>query len=92
MESDAGYPMADDVVLGDGGNVTVYERPDGSRYALDHKGRGYEWPADEPIFGRARFDARSESTGGWDGSRSLRQPRGEAVAPRARSRGRPKPV
>jgi glutamine synthetase type III len=30
--------MADDEVIGDGGNVTVYQRPDRSQYALDKRG------------------------------------------------------
>ena len=36
------YAMDDDRIVGDGGGVTLYERPDGSRYALDARGRGYE--------------------------------------------------
>ncbi len=63
--------MAEDEIVGDGGNVTVYRRPDGSRYALDKTGRGTEWSADAAIFGRARFDARHLATGLWDGSRSI---------------------
>lgn len=66
------YPMTADLVLGDGGNLTVYERPDGSRYALDKKGHGQEWE-DGLIFGRARFDARALSSGRWPGSRSTPQ-------------------
>lgn len=69
--------MADDEIVGDGGNVTVYRRPDGSRYALDKTGRGTEWSADAAIFGRARFDARDLATGLWDGSRSLEAQTGE---------------
>jgi hypothetical protein len=84
--------MGDDQVVGDGGNQTVYERPDGSRYALDHNGRGVEWGADEPIFGRARFDARESSTGVWDGSRCTPQRSDQAVSTRARRHGRPKAV
>lgn len=62
--------MTEDQIVGDGGNVTVYRRPDGSRYALDKTGRGTEWSPDAPIFGRARFDARDLATGLWDDSRS----------------------
>lgn len=62
--------MSEDAILGDGGNVTVYERPDQSQYALDKRGGGSEWTAGSPIFGRARFDARELSTGRWQGSRS----------------------
>ena len=36
------YPMDEDRVVGDGGGVTIYQRPDGSRYALDRRGRGHE--------------------------------------------------
>lgn len=62
--------MEHDRVLGDAGNLTVYERPDGSRYALDKKGEGREWDPDGPVFGRARFDSRPLSSGRWSGSRS----------------------
>ena len=65
------YPMQNDRVLGDGGNLTVYERPDSSRYALDKRGGGQEYDAGEPIFGRARFDARDLASGTWAGSRSI---------------------
>ncbi len=65
------YPMQDDRVLGDGGNLTVYERPDSSRYALDKRGGGQEYDTDQPIFGRARFDARDRASGTWAGSRSI---------------------
>lgn len=64
------FPMQDDRVIGDGGNVTVYERPDRSRYALDKRALGREWAADAPVFGRARFDPRALATGRWEGSRS----------------------
>ena len=64
------FPMSEDTVIGDGGNVTVYERPDHSQYALDKRGGGTEWESGSPIFGRARFDARELSTGRWQGSRS----------------------
>ncbi len=67
------FPMQADRVIGDGGNVTVYERPDSSRYALDKKGHGQECEADMPIFGRARFDARKIASGTWKGSRSEHQ-------------------
>ena len=36
------YAMNEDLVIGDGGGVTIYERPDRSRYALDPEGRGHE--------------------------------------------------
>ena len=62
--------MCDDRMIGDGGNVTVYERPDNSRYALDQQGRGSECEPGMAIFGRARFDAREEASGRWPGSRS----------------------
>jgi hypothetical protein len=65
--------MEHDRVLGDGGNLTIYERPDKSRYALDKRGRGQEYELDSPVFGRARFDARPQSSGAWAGSRSVRQ-------------------
>ncbi len=85
------FAMAEDRPIGDGGNVTVYERPDSSQYALDKRGAGREWKAGEPIFGRARFDSRPLATGRWEGSRSLPQEiaTGEAAEPgnRARRRG-----
>lgn len=84
----AKYAMEEDKVVGDGGNVTVYERPDGSQYALDRKGAGSEWPSEDPIFGRARFDARPHATGRWEGSRSAAAPGSAAAEPaRARRRG-----
>jgi hypothetical protein len=64
------YVMSKDEVIGDGGNVTVYERPDQSRYSLDKKGKGAELELGYPVFGRARFDARELATGRWEGSRS----------------------
>ncbi len=82
--------MAEDTVVGDGGNVTVYERPDRSQYALDKRGGGSEWAAGSPIFGRARFDARERSTGRWQGSRSTPEVPPDTSAnsnPRARRRG-----
>ncbi len=65
------YPMEDDRVVGDGGNLTIYERPDRSRYALDKRGNGQEYEPDSPVFGRARFDVRELASGSWEGSRSL---------------------
>jgi hypothetical protein len=65
--------MCDDQIIGDGGNVTVYERPDQTRYALDKRGNGVEWPTADPVFGRARFDSRSHASGVWEGSRSAEQ-------------------
>ena len=65
------YPMDEDIVIGDGGNVSVYERPDGSRYALDRLGRGHELCFGEGVLGPARFDSRALSDGRWPGSRSL---------------------
>ena len=62
--------MEGDRVLGDGGNLTIYERPDSSRYALDKRGRGREYELEGPVFGRARFDSRKQSSGAWEGSRS----------------------
>ena len=73
MPASEKFPMADDNVVGDGGNLTIYERPDQSRYALDKRGNGQEYEAGEPIFGRARFDARTQATGSWEGSRSQPQ-------------------
>jgi hypothetical protein len=67
------FPMEHDRVIGDGGNLTIYERPDKSRYALDKRGRGHEYGADSPVFGRARFDARPRSSGVWADSRSAQQ-------------------
>ena len=81
--------MENDRVVGDGANLTVYERPDRSRYTLDSKGNGAECSADLVTFGRARFDSRPLATGRWPNSRSSAQ---EPVDPsgRARSHGRPK--
>ncbi len=78
--------MSEDRIVGDGCNVTVYERPDRSRYALDRRGAGSEWSADDPIFGRARFDSRELSTGRWDGSRSTQSSPPAADPPRGRRR------
>jgi hypothetical protein len=82
--------MKDDRVIGDGANLTVYERPDRSRYTLDSKGNGSECTADLPVFGRARFDSRDLASGRWANSRSSEQKPGDPSA-RARSHGRPKP-
>ena len=82
--------MSDDAIIGDGGNMTVYERPDSSLYALDKRGGGRELEPGSPVFGRARFDARALSTGRWEGSRSTPEtPEGrDAGGPqRARARG-----
>jgi hypothetical protein len=65
------FPMHDDQICGDGGGVTVYERPDGSRYALDRLGRGYELCFGEGVCGPARFDARAHADGDWPLSRSF---------------------
>jgi hypothetical protein len=65
------YPMDDDAIVGDGGEVTVYVRPDGSRYALDRLGRGYEVCFGEGVCGPARFDSRALADGRWPGSRSV---------------------
>jgi hypothetical protein len=67
------YPINADRIVGDGGNLTVYERPDKSRYALDKRGNGREYDPAAPTFGRERFDSRKLSTGRWDGSRSAPQ-------------------
>ena len=55
--------MHRDLLIGDGGGVALYERPDGSRYALDPVGRGYEICWGEGVLGPARFDARSLADG-----------------------------
>jgi hypothetical protein len=75
------YPMEGDRVLGDGGNLTIYERPDSSRYALDKRGHGREYELDGPVFGRARFDSRLQSSGAWEGSRSKPQEPASADTP-----------
>ncbi|MBA2521830.1 MAG: hypothetical protein H0V25_00715 [Solirubrobacterales bacterium] len=83
--------MSEDTIIGDGGNVTVYERPDGSRYSLDKRGQGSEWDADARVFGTARFDSREFATGRWKGSQSISDAGDDAppVVPvgRARRRG-----
>ena len=73
MSAPEKFPMHGDRVIGDGGNLTIYERPDQSRYALDKRGNGHEYEAGAPIFGRARFDAREHASGRWEGSRSIPQ-------------------
>jgi hypothetical protein len=83
---DDGFPMDEDRIVGDGGNLTVYERPDKSRYTLDGRGRGAECDADLPTFGRARFDPRDEASGRWPDSRSRVEDRSESAS-RARSHG-----
>lgn len=55
-------PSANDIIVGDGGNTTVYRRPDGSEYALDREGRGGEGRT--KVYGPARFDSRSKFSGG----------------------------
>jgi hypothetical protein len=62
--------MNQDLLIGDGGTVAVYERPDGSRYAIDRHGRGYELCWGEGVLGPARFDSRALADGDWPGSRS----------------------
>lgn len=66
----SGYPMNEDVLVGDGGGVAVHQRPDGSRYALDRYGRGDELCWGERAIGPARFDSRALADGRWPGSRS----------------------
>ena len=68
--------MSQDRILGDGGNCTVYQRPDGSQYALDRSGRGGELPHGTRILGRPQFDSRGaaiQRRSSWQGSRSLPQ-------------------
>ncbi len=64
------HPMHEDRLVGDGGGLAVYQRPDGSRYALDPGGRGHELCWGEGAIGPARFDSRALSDGRWPGSRS----------------------
>ena len=59
----------DDRIVGDGGNVTVYERPDGSWYCLDRDGRGAELPNGTAILGPAEFDSRDRASYDWAGAR-----------------------
>lgn len=81
--------MSEDQIVGDGGNLTVYERPDGSRYALDKRGRGSEWEASAMVFGNARYDSRELATGRWEDSRSISEDpiRPDAIGNRGRRRG-----
>lgn len=64
------HSMSLDKIIGDGGNTTVYERPDGSWYALDSGGRGCELQFGTSIHGPAKFDSRHKARGDWSGSRS----------------------
>ncbi len=48
---------ATDRVVGDAGNSTLYQRPDGSRYALDANGGFGE--GNTRVYGPARFDSRN---------------------------------
>ena len=65
------YPMHEDYLVGDGGGLAVYQRPDGSRYALDREGCGHELCWGEGAIGPARFDSRALSDGHWPGSRTV---------------------
>ena len=64
------FDMSLDTIVGDAGGATVFERPDGSRYALDRRGRGHEVCFGEGVQGPARFDPRRLADGSWPGSRS----------------------
>jgi hypothetical protein len=55
-------PGPNDQIVGNAGNATVYRRPDGSEYALDHEGRGGEGKTS--VHGPAQFDSRSKYPGG----------------------------
>ena len=66
------FPMSRDRIVGDAGNTTAYERPDGSWYALDRYGRGCELPQGTRVSGPAKFDSRDNASGSWAGSRSTR--------------------
>lgn len=59
-------PSPNDIIVGDGGNTTVYRRPDGMEYALDREGRGGE--GSTRIYGPAKFDSRSQAEGGAGGN------------------------
>jgi hypothetical protein len=59
-------PSPNDIIVGDGGNTTVYRRPDGTEYALDREGRGGE--GSTRIYGPAKFDSRSQAEGGAGGN------------------------
>ena len=76
-------------MIGDGLNLTIYERPDKSRYTLDTRGHGAECSDDLPTYGRARFDARDMASGRWPGSRSKSEDRA-VTGGRARRHGAPK--
>lgn len=54
-------PSPNDIIVGDGGNTTVYRRPDGSEYALDREGRGGE--GNTRVYGPAEFDSRAQAEG-----------------------------
>jgi hypothetical protein len=84
------FDMSADRIVGDGCNVTVYERADKTRYALDRRGGGQEWDDSDPVFGKARFDSRHLSTGHWEGSRSLQVSPPDAEPARARRRSGPR--
>ena len=67
------FPMSGDQIVGEGGNCTVYRRPDGSQYALDRSGRGGELRGTR-ILGPAKFDSRAvaiQRRSTWAGSRSI---------------------
>ncbi len=51
-------PSNHDRIIGDGGRVTVYQRPNGPWYALDRRARKCELPQRTRIIGPAKFDAR----------------------------------
>jgi hypothetical protein len=59
-------PSPNDIIVGDGGNATVYRRPDGSEYALDREGRGGE--GSTKVYGPAKFDSRSQAEVGAGGN------------------------
>jgi len=54
-------PSAQDRIVGDGGNVTVYQRSDGSQYALDRHGRYAALRSGTRIYGPAKFDSRGRA-------------------------------
>jgi hypothetical protein len=66
LQVDMRPPSANDIIVGDGGNTTVYRRPDGSEYALDREGRGGEGRT--RVYGPAEFDSRSQAEGGAGGN------------------------
>jgi hypothetical protein len=59
-------PSPNDIILGDGGNTTVYRRPDGSEYALDREDRGGE--GSTRVYGPAKFDSHSQAGSGEGGN------------------------